>query len=1424
MVKIDMLGYFEPYRVTPPAIIPDIDSNRKKFCTYSVIAPTVSDGISWMSDNPDKVKFRGLYKYFVPKKWLMQLYGFGNKPIIPDGENEITNVLSDKLKTGNLLNVDGVTSYLVNSTSRPLRDMNVLVEANFIAEQIFNNPKDRRVNAIKVKDWIVKLTDYYDKAFNAPGFLGKYTKHLTIIPISLWFNTDELMNVEVIFKKINKNKMAQFMMQLTSVENLRKLYDVILIDGKNIMRMSTNMIPDTAKGKESEYIKDSMTQFLRRCYLSRTKVSAVEPDPVEDEVEEEKRDKVVGNAEHSANVDNNVDKILASSRIDADTVTPETKEKLSAAVSSTIVDKNPAGVNPDTDLNDEVSDILYRAKMEGRSVASVKRNDMLREKYKDLTIGSRKIIDIIADGEKYEITPIKIRAHTVNKNLQQNKAHELERAYNENLAQYDLANILTHFSHITPAVMLNTINVSDASTPTDRLIRYDVQFEDENRGRHKFHFLMPKMYRDKYLYLNDMEMNISHQKFPFPITKTAPDRVQLVTNYNKLFSERYGTNLSPRITKIKKILSMGDTANTISIERGDSTILNQMELTTVEYDDLASIMTKLQCGKRGGDIINVYFVVDHARAAVLTEAPKKVKHTTTDAEGAVTVEYVEDNTLLPLAVRNKKSSSTKDYYFISGKTNQVFDTVGECYGELSEFITNLMIEADPTLESKFDSTTTGTRFVYSRTKIMGEWLPSVIVAAAADPGGLSEVMKKAKIKYVFTEKRPKVDSDATGVIPFSDGYLAYDRYPYENSLLMNGLLIVPTREYAFTDFGMRDTFVELFDLMVGRRAIIDGIQNFYYLMVDPITKDILEQLNMPTDFTTLLLYCVGTLSDNTFQIDSNYNNSRVRSNEIINVYLYKALATAWEMWRMGRAEKFSIREDAVIKALMEVQIVDPHSKLNVTLEAENDSLVKLKGPVGMNEDHSFTLEKRAYHPSMAGVVAMNSTPSGEVGIGRHLTLNANIENARGFVKLNKDDYDGTELASAGELLQVFAVESSDIERVAMSISQAKHLVPVSKQTSNLITYDMDRTIPYISNDFAFRTKQAGKVLKIENDIMIVEYKDGTMEDVDLSRHPDKNIDGGFYIMNKMEPLLKEGQRFDENEIVAIDPKYINTNDMFGEPCANIGALARVAFVTNGGVYEDSGYITDKFAHDMATRITTQKRVILSKFANINYIVNVGQEITANEPLMTFDDTEDEFSSQLLQSIAEESEDDDEIIATNAPIISKVTGVVTDIMVYYTIDPSEMTPSVRKIVEKYTNKEDKRRKTLSKYIKPSDSNTILRPTEKLIPDSLGKVKGVQLGEGVMIDFYIEYLDVMAPGDKASVTALKCTQSFIIPQKYAPYTESNPDRPIDMAISCIGMYKRMCLDVIKTGAPTKLLIELKRRHKDKYLERIRKELKK
>lgn len=1413
MVKLGYLEAGDTYKTKPPIIAPESKDNRKKNQAYMMIAPNIETELRFLSST--KVfRFRDLYKYYIDKKWDHTLYGQGHKVINMNADGEIT-ALVEQYKHGNLAQVDGVTSYLPNVKTNTLKNLNVLVEMNHVTDFIMNNPKDRRLISLKVKEC---FNEYYRIIYSAINTLG-YGNVSVFIPVELWWSESDLRNLTKKMKPAEKDFLGQFIALITNYTNMIKLcaYDSVTL----YFTYGNVVLPINNTIKEDTDLLDMFRRFTIKALQASGTTSVEESDDLvldqdsEDVAElklqkaeaETKKDLVAGAVIDKATGGNGAS-AAATSKVKA-----VTDKKADAAKVTVNDETNEIEVDlSQLAIDDKEADVVLAAKMEGRSVASVQRNEQLKVKYKELKMGNQPISTVIEPQKSEPIPATPIKANVANETLRSVKANQFERAYNENVASRDMANILLHFSHAHPAMYLNKdIQIDDISTPTDRILRYTVEFEDEDRKRHRFSFKMPKMYKEKYLYLADQQLNIVHQKLPFPVTKVSPDMCQAVTNYKKIFTERYGGNISPRITKLKKIFSGTECPNFAKVDRGNANALNTHYLTTIEYDEIGSEILKLTLGNPN-DLTRIMFAIDDASVMI-------------DANGAPKLDDPkETQSLMPLAIRKVKQNPS--YFYHSGITNKVYDQLGNCYGELSEFIVTAASWYDPKFKDSFDTISPGTKFVYSRSRVLHTDIPLILVLGAADPGGLLSVLEKAQLNYEFTEKRPVVDKNERGVIAFADGYLTFDRYPYENSLLMNGLQTIPTKEFNFDDFGTRDTYVELFDMMYGRRNIYDGLQTFYYMFVDPITMDILVRLNMPTDFTRIMLYCNDILADNTYQIDSDYHNSRLRSNEIIYAYLYTELADAWGRYKDGKAEKFSIPEDVVIKKCLTSNIVDPHSELNLTLEAENDRQVKLKGPSGMNEDHSFTLEKRAYHPSMTGIIGMNSTPSGGVGINRHMTLNPNILDDRGFVEIEKSEYDGTEMLTPGEMMQPFGPEAADVERLAMAISQSKHVVPVDDSGASLVTYDMERVIPYISTDFARTAKLDGTVVAIENDVMIIKYTDGTVDDIDLSERPARNTDGGFYIMNQLSTNLKPGSKVKQGDLIAYDKKYIdNTRDMFGDPVANVGTLTRIAVETNGGVYEDACYITDGLAHRMATKITKQKRVILSKYANIKYMAKIGQEVKANDQILVFDDTADEFSSQMLASMAEEVGDEDEVIATSAPVVTKITGVIRDIRIYYTIPLEEMTPSMRKIVETYAKEARTREKTISKYKSINDATTIVKTSEMLVPDSQGKVKGVKIDNGIFIDFYIEYLDVMAPGDKLTFfTALKGIVSDIIPEEEAAYTESNPDRKIQACLSCIGVYKRMCLDVCKVGMLTKILVEKKRLLKEQYGDRIKAELKK
>ena len=156
--------------------------------------------------------------------------------------------------------------------------------------------------------------------------------------------------------------------------------------------------------------------------------------------------------------------------------------------------------------------------------------------------------------------------------------------------------------------------------------------------------------------------------------------------------------------------------------------------------------------------------------------------------------------------------------------------------------------------------------------------------------------------------------------------------------------------------------------------------------------------------------------------------------------------------------------------------------------------------------------------------------------------------------------------------------------------------------------------------------------------------------------------------------------------------------------------------------------------------------------------------------------------------------------------STVTGTITSIKIYRTVEVSELSNSLKKIVQAY----EKPLIELDKKLKAKGIDISEIPAHYKLPP-VGKLKGKE--KGVLIEFYVEYLDTVGVGDKVVYfSANKAVEKNIIPLNLEPYTEFRPNESIDAFISETSIDKRMVTSTLIYGSLQKLMIELDRSVKD------------
>jgi len=1070
-------------------------------------------------------------------------------------------------------------------------------------------------------------------------------------------------------------------------------------------------------------------------------------------------------------------------------------------VSQTVVDKieeildgNPEissaeELNTNEDVVREINKVVAFKKTGGHH-ASTKRDEKLKEEQMNLKIKGKTVKEIIKlDDKDMEIPEFNIgdKVFTTNENLKQKKYCNLDRQYNEKIQEVDRTNILLDLNNKSIPIYVKSIDVADSSDSLNYKETYKVVLEDANRVRHTLTFDMPKIIDDKFLYLGGNKKIFNNQQLLLPIVKTEPDTVQTVTNYNKIFVRRYGDKVSAELEKFKK----ATTSNTIpgcKFKRGNYSKLNSEFISTIEYDNLSKTFETLQI--------------------------KDVK-----------LEFDQKKLRSELAEKNVKIKDHTIPIGYEGKTPLFLDLDHQTVVGTNKSLLEFLCDKSPKIKEMMNEYSAGKKYMYTRATIMKKQVPLVLLLSYFE--GLDNLLKRAKVKYYFSDTRPRLGPNE-GCVEFNNGYLVYENKPFEISLLMNAFVDIPTKAYDYESFNDKEIYSDIFDTMFNRRGIASAFDHFYDNFVDPITYSVLEDLNLPTDITGMLIYANNLLVDDQFSHETDQSLYRIRRNEILNAILYKEIATAYEKYydtsTNTNPKKMSISQSAVIKKVLTQQTLEDYSVLNPIVELEKTRATSPKGPSGCNLEEAYKMNKRAFHESMVGLYTISTSPDANAGVVRELTTEPGIISARGYLDITpKDKFDklnDANLFGAAELLSPLGATRDESIRLSMATKQSKHIVPVKNASPVLISNGAEQTVQYeLSNDFVVIAKEDGTVVERDenNGLVIVEYKSGRHEAINIAPQTVKNGAGGFYLTNKMNCDLKVGQKVKANDVLASDSNFFTNSEITGNRF-NIGTLCKVAIMSSYSTYEDSTEITSKMAEDMSSEITMCKEVVLGANANVEYMVKVGDEVEVGDELIRFERSFNEDAyNKLLANLGDEL-GQEVAMASRDKVKSKYSGKITDIKVYSTVELDQLSPSLRKIVSDYYNKINKKKKLLNKY----DNNDSIVKCGLLLNESTepiqtpdGKVKGNIVNEGVLIEIYVTYVDELAVGDKiTNFTALKGTVGEVIPKGQEAYTLFRPDEEISTCIAPAAIIARMTPSIILTLLGNKVIVELKRKLQDIY----------
>ena len=1057
-------------------------------------------------------------------------------------------------------------------------------------------------------------------------------------------------------------------------------------------------------------------------------------------------------------------------------ITDKKKEELvakikDAAATSTSTEEALDKLDNDQYIANLIQDISDEESTEIKASATRKaRINSLSDNLQAKSVKNKSVRDLIEraqDGKEEPLPVVSANINSINNDQWDNLQYI---GFNQEYdVDEDIMAILNFFSSRTVPVGIRDVNVEDTSTSEDLKETWTVQCEDINGTRFQLKFDIPKLKNNRFMRLRGNDKTINAQLMNLPIIKTESDTAQITTNYNKIFFYTFGNSIGKSNVIAGKIIKALERYQGKSI----TTMLGSNTLTALKYEvpnDYADIGKGYSTIKYKNKTF--YFNQDEIRERY--------------------ADKIDLSKGLPIG----------------------YDGTSIIYSDGSRFCSAIIAEAlceDSEFAKLYEDAKPSVKYAYSQASILNVKIPTIVICAYCE--GLIKTMNKAGIRYQVVDKRPKYDHTTQDIIKFKDGYIVYD-IDYNSSLLMNGLKECDTEDYSIKDMNTKIMWTEQLDNF-GGRIKADGLDNFYDLMFDPITRRVCKTYELPEDFCEGIIYASNLLTDTKFNKHTDITGNRLRTNEIIAGYTYKVLSKSYADYRtklkkLGKAT-MTIKQSAIIDAIMSDSTSSDASTINDLWYAEANNTVSFKGLSGLNSDRSYSLEKRTYDKSMLNTIGMSTGFAATVGVTRVVTTNCNTSGKRGYISDASSDeskMNDVNTMTVAENLTPMCTTHDDPFRLAMSyVQRTKHDMRVAGGDPLLITNGMDDALTIFTPDvFSFNAKDDGTIVERDDKHIVIRYNNGTIDFIDLENRVYKNSDGGFYTAIKLVPVDKLGTKVKKGQLIAYDPMSYSTDFGYDDSATyNQGTIAKVAIITSDKGFEDSCVVSSYISDALSSSVIMEVPVSLSKDTNVFNMVKVGEKVQEGDPLLIIQNTfEDNDVNVLLKNLV----DDEDTVTSlgRIPIKSHNTGTIEDIRIYRTCEIDEMSPSLKKIVTEYEREQNKKANQIAKY-----DATLAKQYRCQKLDQEGKLKNIE--DGVLIEIYVAYKDDFSVGDKLIfLGAQKGVAKEVIQEGEEPTSSYRPDEPIDAIASMVSFDKRMCCAPLQYTLAYKGLIELDRQVKD------------
>lgn len=961
------------------------------------------------------------------------------------------------------------------------------------------------------------------------------------------------------------------------------------------------------------------------------------------------------------------------------------------------------------------------------------------------------------DPETLEIieeeTNIPVSGGVIDESMNQSSVQVFDSKYIETTMDKDIAGVVCSLQRA--GIFVTDFRSEEIEDVSNHYRIYTLRITPLDGQPSTIRFRLPVIQPDGTFIANGIRYRLKSQRSDLPIRKTKPHEVALTSYYAKVFIERSQKSVVnyPKWL-INQIRLIGD-------DPEDTRITNMKLIETFDHEVLMPrIYTILASSFREFTIQNKYIIyVDYFhRGEVIGDDVIQAN----EFEGYTVIGYTKGKNRHPILIDENDT-----FYIRDGKDLTVLGTIEE--------LLDLDASKAPVEIAEF--------------RLFSKNMPVGVILG--HHFGLSKLISilQVRMRRVPQGTRLNLQSNEYAV-RFADETLVFDRENKKAQLILAGLNRYhrEIERYNVDLFDQQDVWENVMEDNGIRIGTIRELRFAMEMFVDPITYEILKDMDEPTSLDLLIIRACELLLTDWHPKENDIHHQRVRGYERMVGTVYTETMRSIRRHRsrgMGAQNKIEQNPEAVWQNVVNGDAsVSQVEELNPIENLKEKELITYSG-TGGRSGQTIVKRIRAFHENDIGVISEATTDSGTVGVNTYSSYNPQIRNLRGITKLpTEDTYNNPSSLLSTSALLAPAADMDDGKRINFISIQNKHVVATEGAHAMPLRTGMEAALSHRVDDvYAYTAKQNGKVTEVTSTHIAIEYKDGSVVRIELGRR--YGTVTGTTIPHEVITHFKVGDTFKVGQAIAYNAGFFEGDPLSpGEVLYKGGVLAKVAILERAHTYEDASVISKGLATKLTTGLSHIRTVVVGFKDVIRNLVNVGSTVDIETILCTIED-EVAAKSDLFD---DDSIDTLNLLSSNAPK-AKHEGVIERIEILYHGDIEDMSESLQTLAKASDRARSIRLRRLGK-----------KPVTGQIDGTTRVGKNAIDFESLVIQFYItEKLD-FGIGDKVTFgNQLKSIVSYVMEDGNT--TESGVE--IDALFSYLGIKNRIVLSPEIMGTTNTLL---------------------